>query len=288
MTTTATGTGPMDALLGRHIKDVIGEYPAVGATLAAAGIGCAACSVGTCRLKDVVGIHGLSEAQEQHLFTRIAAIVFPGQTVSLPRLDRAVAAPAAVPARWSPPFRELVEEHTVIKRVLALIPVISDRIADGLTEADKQVIAAVINFVRNFADRYHHAKEEDLLFRHFDGQADILKAMVSEHEIGRGHIRATEEALVRNDAATARLRLTAYGHLLTEHIRKEDEILYPWMDRELKDAQIGQLFAAFREVDGQFGDRPAHYRAWVASMETKQQDTGNPTHETNLRKEGGQ
>ena len=34
------------------------------------------------------------------------------------------------------------------------------------------------------------------------------------------------------------------GELLTEHIRKEDEILYPWMEQQLSDGQIGRLATA--------------------------------------------
>jgi hemerythrin-like domain-containing protein len=41
----------------------------------------------------------------------------------------------------------------------------------------------------------------------------------------------------------------AYRELLTEHIRKEDEILYPWMDRELSVKQVGELFSKFNEAD---------------------------------------
>ena len=287
MTTATTSTGPVSGLLVRNIKDVIKEWPAVGVILEESGIGCVACSVGTCQLKDIVGIHGLSEAKEQDLFTRIAAVAFPGQNVPIPRLERAADARASGTKRLSPPLKELVEEHAVIKRVIALIPAVSSRLSAGLSDIDRRTITEIIDFVRNFADRFHHAKEEDLLFKYLDEQSDILKAMVSEHEIGRGHIRATEDALGRNDAAEAGTRLAAYGALLTEHIRKEDEILYPWMDRELRDAQIGQLFARFREVDERFGDQPARYRAWVAALETSMERTSNQKNESNIRKEGG-
>jgi hemerythrin-like domain-containing protein len=287
MTTATITTSPMTGLLDRNIKDVIREYPETGVLLEESGIGCVACSVGTCRLKDVVSIHGLSETRERELFTRIAAIVFPGQNVSIPRLERAAATRSSGAARFSPPMKDLVEEHTVIKRVIALIPAVTARLAAGLGEAEKQTLEEIIDFVRHFADRYHHAKEEDLLFKYFDEKSDILQAMLSEHEIGRGHIRAIREALDRRDAAEAGTHLAAYGALLTEHIRKEDEILYPWMDRELTDAQIGQLFARFREVDDRFGDKPARYRAWVAAMETSRAEISNQDEKSKTGKAGG-
>ena len=34
-----------------------------------------------------------------------------------------------------------------------------------------------VDFIRSYADRFHHAKEEELLFACFDEELDILKAM---------------------------------------------------------------------------------------------------------------
>ena len=55
---------------------------------------------------------------------------------------------------------------------------------------------------------------------------------------------------------------------LIQHIKKEDEILYPWMDRELSDSQIGRLFSRFQEVDSSFGDTAAKYAELITRLET--------------------
>ena len=256
----------MAELLALNIKDVITRYPAVGEILSAADIGCVTCQVGTCAMKDVVGIHGLSPEQEFVLFEKIAAVVFPSQKVEIPRAAPRLAAKAGA-RRLSPPMVELIAEHTYIKRVIACLPALAAGLSSPPTAAQQETVRAVIDFVRNFADRFHHAKEEDLLFKYFDEGLDVIRAMHADHETGRGHIRAAAAAIEQGDAVTVREHLVAYGALLTEHIRKEDEILYPWMDRELTDARIGQLFARFREVDERFGGRPAQYRAWVAELE---------------------
>lgn len=257
----------MEELLNLNVKEVIGRFAGVGDILDKAGIGCVSCSVGTCRLKDVVGIHNLSPEQEAELFATIAAVVFPGRTMAIPRLERKVARTGA--ARLSPPVKELVAEHTCIKRVIALLPLLAAKLDKGLDDPAKRTVLDIVDFVRQFADRFHHAKEEDLLFKYLDGESDILKAMYAEHESGRRHIRAAVEGLERNDAGTVRDNLSAYGALLAEHIRKEDEILYPWMDRELTDSQVGRLYAQCREVEERFGDKPAHYRALVEELEER-------------------
>ncbi len=269
-TNTATEQStPLDPILNTNVRDAIARFPAIGTLLNEFSIGCVACSLGTCRLKDVVDVHGLSAGQETALFTRIAQIVFPDRAITIPRFARRTAAPTGRRHGFSPPLRELVEEHTVIKRAIALIPRLVAGINREVDTTRRQQVQDVLDFVRNFADRFHHAKEEDLLFPLFANTGDIIATMRAEHEMGRSHVRAATAALTAGDGDTVARHLTAYGALLTEHIRKEDEILYPWMDRVLSDTQIGKLYAAFREVETRFGERPAHDRAVVTRLENE-------------------
>ncbi len=91
--------------------------------------------------------------------------------------------------------------------------------------------------------------------------------MYEDHTTGRGHVKAMLEALDRQDKATLGEHLLAYRELLTEHIKKEDEILYPWMDRNLSTTQVGELFAKFSEVDEQMGFSSEKYEQFVAKLE---------------------
>ena len=240
----------MNDVLGMYIKDVITSYPAVGGVLTQAGIGCVTCSVGTCLLKDVVSIHNLTESQEETLFAGIARIIFPGQTMKLPKTARKMAVP--VSRKLSPPLQDLVNEHANIKRVIAVLPALAEALRPGLTPSTRQAVLDALDFIRQYADRFHHAKEEEILFRYFDHGSDILAVMHKEHEIGRGHVWAATTALEQGNVPAVIEHLNAYGVLLQEHIRKEDEILYPWMNSLLSDSQVGQLFTKFGAVDKQF------------------------------------
>lgn len=250
MTATTQIPKDMTDVLGMYIKDVITTYPAVGDVLVQAGIGCVTCSVGTCLLKDVVSIHNLTEGQEESLFAGIARIIFPGQAMKLPKTERKMAVP--VSRKLSPPLQDLVNEHANIKRVIAALPALAETLRPGLTPSTRQAVAETLDFIRQYADRFHHAKEEEILFTYFDHGSDILAVMHKEHEIGRGHVRAAAAALEQGDTPAVIEHLNAYGALLTEHIRKEDEILYPWMNSLLTDSQVGQLFTKFGVVDKQF------------------------------------
>jgi hemerythrin-like domain-containing protein len=252
--------------LDRHISDVISEFPGVQAVLDGLGIGCATCAVGTCLLREVIEVHGLSVDQEREAMRKIAAVIFPGVEVDLAPIQRKVAAAARAPGGFSPPVRMLVEEHVTIKRLLALVPWISRQLADDPASGGASARQAV-EFIRGFADRFHHAKEEDILFSYFDPDLQIIRAMNREHEIARDHVRQAVEALEVDDTETAAAQLGAYAVLLSAHIRKEDEVLYPFLDSRLSTRQVGEMFSRFAEVRAQFGDGPEKLAAMVDSME---------------------
>jgi len=61
----------LDDYLSRGIKEIIDSHPEVVEILNDYGIGCGACDVGTCLLKDIVSLHPISKEQEQALMNRI-------------------------------------------------------------------------------------------------------------------------------------------------------------------------------------------------------------------------
>jgi hemerythrin-like domain-containing protein len=242
----------MVQVLDRNIKDLMGQWPAVESALAAFNIGCVTCGLGTCRLRDIIEIHNLSVDQERRLFEKIAAIVYPGQDVRISALPRK-AAHSGGAKKLSPPMQMLVDEHVAIKRVVAAVPAICAAY-DPVVESSRNLVQATIEFIRGYADRFHHAKEKDILFGLFTENTEIIDTMRAEHEVGRGHIGKARQGLTEGDRIAVGENLHAWAHLLAEHIRKEDEILFPWMDRLLSDKQVGSLYAEFREVEQGFGD----------------------------------
>ncbi len=163
-------------------------------------------------------------------------------------------------------MKQLVDEHVLIKRWVALIPAVVNNL-DLESDEGRQLILDGIDMIRTYADRYHHAKEEDILFKYFDQESEILQVMYEDHTTGRGHVKAMLEALDRKDKASLGEHLLAYRDLLTEHIKKEDEILYPWMDRNLSTAQVGELFTKFSAVDEKMGFSPDKYIKFIEKLE---------------------
>jgi hemerythrin-like domain-containing protein len=259
----------MESILDRGIKEVIDGHPAVAGILDEYKIGCAPCNVGTCQLKDIVEIHGLAPDVEAELLTRIARAIDPDAPAIEPTARKSPQGDGEI--RYSPPMQLLVDEHKLIKRWLACIPSVAASV-DLDAEADRELIHDGINFIRNYADRFHHAKEEDILFGLFDADLEIIRVMLIDHDHGRGFVKAAVAALDARDRDELVKQLTAYHELLTEHIQKEDEILYTWMDRNLTTSQVGQLYSRFAEVSREHGDVASTSEQFVLRAELRFQN----------------
>lgn len=135
----------------------------------------------------------------------------------------------------------LVEEHDLILRMIRVIGKLNQKLMGG-EPVEAEDLRSVVDFIRNFADRCHHAKEEDLLFkkmeeRGFSPEQGPVAVMLYEHDLSRNFVKAMEEgidAYEKGDQQAAKQiaeNAGRYSQLLTEHIHKENNILYPMADR---------------------------------------------------------
>jgi len=146
----------------------------------------------------------------------------------------------------------LKHEHQVILHVLDA----AERDAQHPEALDLERVAKIADFLRNFADRCHHAKEQDLLFpamnrRGLPSDTGPIAVMLHEHDEGRAHVRAIilelEEA--EPDRAEIARHLREFANLLRGHISKEDDVLYVMADQLLTPADQEELTAAFERVE---------------------------------------
>ncbi len=253
----------IDKHLNSNIKDLINEFDGIQQALDKFEIGCAPCSLGTCKLKDVVGIHNLNAENEKELISQIFKIIYPDEIFDIPRIAQEKKNTGNT---MSPPLRMLVNEHILIKRVLALAPKITE-ILDFSIPEHKMLILDIVDFIRSYADKYHHSKEEDILFKYFDSSLDIIKVMISDHVQSRSYVTEMFNAVETGNTLIAKNNLIYYCDLLTEHINKEDTILYPWMDNNLDTKQVGKMYSEFLSINNSKPEIQGKYEAIVNSFE---------------------
>lgn len=146
----------------------------------------------------------------------------------------------------------MIDEHKNIKRMLVVIRKASLGIMNG-KEIDYSDFEAMVDFVRNYADKHHHGKEEKFLFNkmidEIGGPAEKLVkfGMLVEHDLGRLYMTELQEALAKVKAGDAEAKLdvianaVSYTHLLTRHIDKEDKVVYTFAKRELSEETLNTI-----------------------------------------------
>jgi hemerythrin-like domain-containing protein len=165
---------------------------------------------------------------------------------------------------------ELMTEHRAIERMLAIMDVAAQRLREG-RPVRPQMLREAVDFVRNFADKCHHGKEEENLFPRMEAagvprEGGPLGVMLFEHEEGREHIAAIADeidAYERGDATAApRIADNARGYvdLLRQHIAKEEQVLFPMADRVLGQDDQRALEERFERLETEVMGPGVHER----------------------------
>lgn len=157
------------------------------------------------------------------------------------------------------PTELLKEDHKLILRAIGVMGNVSDRIARS-EQVRVEDLDRIVDFIRTFADKCHHGKEEDLLFVEME-KAGIPKeggpigVMLREHVIGRDYVKGMAEGISEiragKDTGPGKFaeNATGYARLLTQHIDKEDNILYMMADMHMDEKVEKELLDAFEKVE---------------------------------------
>lgn len=154
---------------------------------------------------------------------------------------------------------QLKSEHEGIGIMLRVVNTICSRLESDGSFDDRQ-FERIIEFFRVFVDRCHHGKEEDMLFpamkqAGIPDQGGPIGQMLAEHEQGRTYVRKMEEPLKRCQSGSVQadseicMHARAYTALMTQHIDKENTILFPLADRVLSAERQAELFDAFEKLE---------------------------------------
>jgi hemerythrin-like domain-containing protein len=144
---------------------------------------------------------------------------------------------------------DLRNEHEAILHVFKILDAMR---ASDSQDADQQLRFGneLVNFLKIFADKCHHGKEENYLFTALEalGVPNVngpIGVMLHEHVLARQHIAAMGAALAGKDLPAFKQSALDYQKLLRQHIAKEDEILFTLADRVLDDEKQAELFEEF-------------------------------------------
>lgn len=154
----------------------------------------------------------------------------------------------------------LMIEHRLIEKVLSLISKEVEHIDEKAT-VDQYFVQSVVDFIRTYADRTHHGKEEDILFEQLKAKTlnpfdkAMMDDLIEEHKNARlvvSKLMQSEAGFFNGDRAQISVikeKLTFLMNLYPNHIAKEDKVFFPNTERYFTDGELSKMLDDFRAFD---------------------------------------
>ena len=151
------------------------------------------------------------------------------------------------------PIEDLIKEHGPVKLILRILEKVN-----GQLEAGKEINATdlenAVAFIREFADKCHHGKEENLLFpamkeNNISEEMTLIDILVEEHKVGRNFVKSMAEAISEKNNTKFIENARGYITLLDQHIDKENHILFPMANKSLSEEKQKELAIGFEDVE---------------------------------------
>jgi hemerythrin-like domain-containing protein len=151
-------------------------------------------------------------------------------------------------------------EHRLIERMIAVIRNVLGQI-ESTGKVDPVLVDTAVDFIRTYADRTHHGKEEAILFRDLGKRnlstedQRIMHELIEEHIFGRQTTKALVEANTRyrNGDESALADIIWNLHTLVgfypKHIEKEDKVFFPASKSYFTNEEDQAMLAEFWELD---------------------------------------
>jgi hemerythrin-like domain-containing protein len=154
---------------------------------------------------------------------------------------------------------QLKKEHAGIETMLKILDAICIKLRGG-EKVDPEHLDRIVEFIRVFADRCHHGKEEEIFFPALE-QAGIPKeggpigVMLGEHDRLRGLVHGLAETVDRYRAGEEKagdgilLYATDYAATLRGHIEKENKVLFKMAEMHLAPEKEQELAERFEVME---------------------------------------
>jgi hemerythrin-like domain-containing protein len=155
---------------------------------------------------------------------------------------------------YSKSLKILVDEH---KNILKVVEILEKE--SFLLESSKKInekkFQEIIEFIINYADKFHHAKEEDILFKKLakcieeqNVHCNPVKQMLYEHNKGRNFVKMMKDGISGKNNKQVIEGARGYISLIREHIFKEDSILYPLAEEVISVEEKIKMAEKFEKI----------------------------------------
>jgi len=174
------------------------------------------------------------------------------------------------------PVDVLISEHRLILYTVGVLKKEQQKAA-SVRKVDANFIVSAVDFFRTFADRYHHGKEEGILFNELykrkmsEVDAAVMRELILEHATARRTVTLLEkqEASYLGGSAEALVNILEALNTLIElyprHIEKEDKHFFYSSMTYFTEKEQKNMFQKFQEYNQNFTNNK--YKLTIETLE---------------------
>lgn len=156
------------------------------------------------------------------------------------------------------PVSLLIQEHNLIKEAVEIAKKLRSKL--GNSEEYNSNVRQLIEFFRNYADSYHHQKEELILFPEMVKANEMLEQgivfeMFENHNDFREMIASIENYLNSENFEQAQEKLEQYCEALLDHIAVEDDEVFEIANSLFDEGELEKIYFRFIDSDSDLGQQ---------------------------------
>lgn len=168
------------------------------------------------------------------------------------------------------PIQIMLDEHEIISLAKEMVDAL-----DGYWEKDEEdcekQLRALLTFFKEYADGFHHFKEEQILFPEMTNQVDftlseLIDELLEHHANFRQYAAEIRAALDNKTYERAHKHLKFYLNELLDHIAVENDELFVIAENLFTEDQLETIFFRFKDSDAELGEeKKRNFEKWVSS-----------------------
>ncbi|PKP48975.1 MAG: hypothetical protein CVT95_03830 [Bacteroidetes bacterium HGW-Bacteroidetes-12] len=172
------------------------------------------------------------------------------------------------------PLSVMYNEHDVIVKTEKIINNLANTWEQNAIQYAEKV-KKLVEFFREYADGYHHRKEEDVLFPAIKDHPDfVLQEIIDEfethHEDFRAYAAEIIESVNEGDYARSYKVLKQYIGDLLDHIAAENDELFVLAENLMDKQQLETLYFKFMDIDMELGEeRKQEFEGMIGNWSEK-------------------
>ena len=157
------------------------------------------------------------------------------------------------------PRGQLMIEHRLIEKFLAFAAEATKTMKDS--SYNPVLIDTIVDFIKTYADRTHHGKEEDILFHELVERAIsgndlvIMNELIQEHKLAREKVaeivKLNDQYRSGSKKVVSQIReiVLWLAGFYPVHIKKEDKDFFPKSEAYFNQVELNAMLEAFWVFD---------------------------------------